>query len=175
MQTSLQSVILLSACNYTYLQNFMTLKLLCLIKLLYFSVHFRNKWYLITFGKHNFEKYFATSKKCLNQLQYAHLLFTNCGTNSILLLLLVLDEIWYDHFTDCKVTNILQSVRKNTSWWTDRRSAGQNFKIHSKDQICLSASQEASNATFQCHFSICKYPLLGTFYVVLTSVKFVLL
>jgi len=92
MQTSLKSVILFSACNYTYLQNFITLMLHCLIKLLYCSVHCCNKGYLITFGKLHFKQYSATSNKCLNQQQYAHSQVTNSGPNSILLLLLVVDE-----------------------------------------------------------------------------------
>jgi hypothetical protein len=105
------SVILFSACNYTYLQNFIKLWIQYLIKVLYCSVRCCSKGYHITFGKHNFKHYSATSNKCLNQLQYAYSQIKNCEPNSIFLLLLVVDENWYDHFTGWNVTNVLQSVR----------------------------------------------------------------
>ena len=114
MQTSLKSVILFSACNYTYLQTIIKLRLYYLIKLQYFSVHCSNKGHLITFGEYNLKKNSATSNKCLNQLQYAHSQVTNCGPKSILLLLLAVDENCYGHFTGWKVTNDLQSVRNKT-------------------------------------------------------------
>ena len=63
-----------------------------MIKLLYCSVHCCNKGFLITFGKPNFKQYSATSSKHLKQLQYALSQDTNCGPNSILLLLLVVGE-----------------------------------------------------------------------------------
>ena len=64
MQTPLKSLILISACNYIYLQNFIKLKLQCLIKLLCCSLHCCNKGFLITFGKPNFKQYSATSSNC---------------------------------------------------------------------------------------------------------------
>jgi hypothetical protein len=114
MQTRLKSVILSSACNYTYLQNFTKLRLHCLIKLLHCSVHCCNKGFRITFGKLHCKQYSATSTKCLKKLQYAHSQVTNCGPNRILLLLLFVDENWYDHFTGWKVTNDLQSAHSKT-------------------------------------------------------------
>jgi hypothetical protein len=111
---SLISVILFSACNYTYLQNFIKLRLQCMTKVLYCSVHCCNKGYLITFGKHNFKHYSATSNKCLIQMQYAYSQIKTCGPNSLLLLLLVMDENWYNHFTGWKVTNDQQSVWNKT-------------------------------------------------------------
>jgi hypothetical protein len=153
MKTSLISVTLLRARNYTYLQNFIKLRLQCLIKVLYFSVHCYNKGYLITFGKHNFKQYSATSNKCLNRLQYAHSHVTNCGPNSILLLLLVVDENWYDQFNSCNVTNDLQSVRNKT--FLDELAGVLLVKI-SKPKIeteSLSVpAEKASISQFHCHF-----------------------
>ena len=153
MQTSLKSVILFSACNYTYLQNFITLMLHCLIKLLYCSVHCCNKGYLITFGKLHFKQYSATSNKCLNQLQYAHSQVTNCGPNSILLLLLVVDENWYDHYTGCKLTNDLPSVQTQTLF--DELTVVLLVKSSTpivKTKVLSVPAEEASIPPSHCHF-----------------------
>jgi hypothetical protein len=82
-------VILFSACNYSYLLKFIKLRIHCLIKSLYYSLHCCNKRFLITFVKLHFKQYSANSSKCLKQLQYTHSQGTNCGPNRILLLLLV--------------------------------------------------------------------------------------
>ena len=170
------------ACNYTYLQNLIKLRPHCLIKLLYCSLHCWNKGLLIRFGKLNFKQYSATSNKHLKQLQYAHSQVTNCGPKSILLLLLVVEGNWFDHFTSWNVTNDLQSASSKTL--LDELTVVLLVKIPapSVKLSSINACTRGFNCAFPlsfrtpvlCH-AVCRYPPLGTWYVLITSVNSVVL
>jgi hypothetical protein len=149
-----KSVILFSACNYTYLQNFIKLRIHCLIKLLRCSVHCCNKKFLITLGKLHFKQYSANSTKCLKHLQYANSQGINCGPNRILLLLMVVCENWYDHFTCWNVTNAVQSARSIAL--SDELTVVTLVKISSplvKLSVLSVPAQNASIAPSHWHFA----------------------
>jgi hypothetical protein len=178
MQTHLKSVILSSACNYTYLQNFTKLRLHCLtvryiVVIKDFSLHSVN-----CIANNILPPPPNVSSNCnmpIHKLRH-------CGPSSILLLLMVVDEHWYGPFHGMK-SNKRRTIctGQNTSWWTDSRSADKNSRTLFKLNVPSVPAQEASIAPSHCHsvqqccHAVCEYPPLDTWYVVLPSVKVSLL